>query len=89
MGGFAGSPESNSFWVARHATTILFSIILLSLAGIYLASDAHLWSEGWVGLSFLLLLVISFVDVAGGFAVRARSPRRDITVTEVEHPHPN
>ena len=38
MGGFAGSPESNSFWVARHATTILFSIILLSLAGIYLAA---------------------------------------------------
>src|SRR6201991_1549016 len=38
MQGFAGSPqESDSFWVTRHATTILFCIILLSLAGIYLA----------------------------------------------------
>jgi CzcA family heavy metal efflux pump len=39
MQGFAGSPqESDSFWVTRHATTILFCIILLSLAGIYLAA---------------------------------------------------
>src|SRR5580700_3228987 len=30
--------ESDGFWVTRHATTILFCIILLSLAGIYLAS---------------------------------------------------
>jgi CzcA family heavy metal efflux pump len=38
MRGFAGSSqESDSFWVTRHATTILFCIILLSLAGIYLA----------------------------------------------------
>src|SRR5580704_3875146 len=38
MQGFAGSSqESDSFWVTRHATTILFCIILLSLAGIYLA----------------------------------------------------
>src|SRR5580698_9703427 len=37
--GFAESPqESDGFWVTRHATTILFCIILLSLAGIYLAS---------------------------------------------------
>src|SRR3982074_1155720 len=38
MQGFAGSPqESDSFWVTRHSTTILLCIILLSLAGIYLA----------------------------------------------------
>jgi CzcA family heavy metal efflux pump len=39
MRGFAGSlhDESKGLWVARHATTILFSIILLSVAGIYLA----------------------------------------------------
>jgi CzcA family heavy metal efflux pump len=37
MRGVTGSHESNGFWVARHATTILFSIILLSVAGIYLA----------------------------------------------------
>jgi len=32
------SSESDAFWVTRHATTILFCIILLSMAGIYLAS---------------------------------------------------
>src|ERR1700748_1355970 len=38
MQDFAGSTqESNSFWVTRHATTILFCIILLSVTGIYLA----------------------------------------------------
>jgi len=38
MPDFASSPrESNTFWITRHATTILFCIILLSVAGIYLA----------------------------------------------------
>jgi multidrug efflux pump subunit AcrB len=31
--------ESGSFWVTRHATTILFFIIVLSAAGIYLAGQ--------------------------------------------------
>jgi len=38
--------------------------------------------------AFLLLLVISFVDVAGGFAITVRAARRDVAVTEVEHVHP-
>jgi CzcA family heavy metal efflux pump len=38
MPGFPeASHESESFWVVRHATTILFCIIILSVAGIYLA----------------------------------------------------
>jgi CzcA family heavy metal efflux pump len=38
MQGFSrSSQESDSFWVTRHATTILFCIVLLSAAGIYLA----------------------------------------------------
>ena len=38
MGGPVGSSrESEDFWVTRHATTILFCIILLSVAGIFLA----------------------------------------------------
>src|ERR1700760_4366866 len=38
MQDFAGSmQESDRFWVTRHATTILFCIILLSVTGIYLA----------------------------------------------------
>ncbi|HVV61736.1 MAG TPA: hypothetical protein VHD14_08255 [Pseudolabrys sp.] len=35
--------------------------------------------------TFFLLLVISFVDVIGGFAVTLRSAQRDLTVEGVEH----
>jgi len=35
--------------------------------------------------TFFLLLVLSFVDVLGGFAVTLRSARRDLTVEGVEH----
>ena len=38
MRDIAGSPhQSDGFWVTRHATTILFCIILLSVTGIYFA----------------------------------------------------
>lgn len=37
--------------------------------------------------TFLLLLVISFVDVAGGFAISVRMARRKVDITEVEHVH--
>jgi len=37
--------------------------------------------------TFFLLLVISFVDVTGGFAVTIRAAQRDVTVSEVEHVH--
>jgi drug/metabolite transporter (DMT)-like permease len=49
-----------------HRSQIAFSkrvtgpaIGVVLLAGIYLATDAHLWSEPWVGISFVLLLVIA------------------------------
>jgi hypothetical protein len=35
--------------------------------------------------TFLLLLVISFVDVAGGFAVSIRAAQRDVSVSGVEN----
>ena len=35
--------------------------------------------------TFFLLLVISFVDVLGGFAVTPRSAQRDLTVEGIEH----
>ena len=35
--------------------------------------------------TFFLLLVISFVDVMGGFAVTLRSAQRDLTVEGIEH----
>jgi hypothetical protein len=34
---------------------------------------------------FFLMLVISFVDVMGGFAVSLRSAQRDLTVERVDH----
>jgi hypothetical protein len=37
--------------------------------------------------TFFLLLVISFVDVAGGFAVSRRSVQRDISFEGVENVH--
>ena len=37
--------------------------------------------------TFFLLLVISFVDVAGGFTITIRTAQRDITVEEPERVH--
>ena len=34
-------------------------IVVVLAAGIYLASDAHLWSQGWVGAGLGLLIVIA------------------------------
>ena len=35
--------------------------------------------------TFFLLLVISFIDVIGGFAITLRSAQRDLTVEGIEH----
>jgi len=35
------------------------TIVVVLAAGIYLASDAHLWSQGWVGAGLALLIVIA------------------------------
>lgn len=35
--------------------------------------------------TFFLLLVISFVDVAGGFAISVRAAQRDVSLTAVEN----
>jgi hypothetical protein len=37
--------------------------------------------------TFFLLLVISFVDVAGGFAISVRAAQRDVIVSGVENGH--
>jgi hypothetical protein len=51
---------------AFHHAQIAFSkrvtgpaIGVVLLAGIYLATDAELWDQGWVGTSFVLLFVIA------------------------------
>jgi hypothetical protein len=38
--------------------------------------------------TFLLLLVISFVDVTGGFAVSIRAAQRDVSFSGVDSAHP-
>jgi len=38
--------------------------------------------------TFFLLLVISFVDVAGGFTITIRTAQRDITVEGADDAHP-
>ena len=38
--------------------------------------------------TFFLLLVISFVDVAGGFTITIRTAQRDVMVEGVDGPHP-
>jgi len=40
------------------------AIGVVLLAGIYLATDAHLWSETWVVVPFVLLLVIAGLGVS-------------------------
>jgi hypothetical protein len=37
--------------------------------------------------TFFLLLVLSFVDVLGGFAVTLRTAQRDLTVEGIDHIH--
>ena len=51
---------------ALHRAQIAFSknvtgpaIGVILLAGVYLATDAKLWDQAWVGISFALLLVIA------------------------------
>jgi Predicted integral membrane protein (DUF2269) len=42
---------------SKHVTGPSIGVILL--AGIYLATDAELWDQAWVGISLLLLFVIA------------------------------
>lgn len=35
------------------------TIVVVLAAGVYLASDAHLWSKAWVTIGFILLIVIA------------------------------
>lgn len=35
------------------------TIVVVLAAGVYLASDAHLWSKAWVTIGFILLVVIA------------------------------
>jgi uncharacterized membrane protein len=54
------------------------AIGVVLIAGIYLASDAHLWSRAWVLIGFGLLLVIAGL----GATVLRRGERRLIAASE-------
>ena len=51
-------------------STVLFIIILIEFLLVKQAATA----------TFFLLLVISFVDVVGGFSITIRTAQRDITI---------
>jgi hypothetical protein len=54
------------------------TIGLVLLAGVYLASDAHLWSQAWVIVGFVLLLVIAGL----GATVLRRNEQRLVATSE-------
>jgi Sec-independent protein secretion pathway component TatC len=54
------------------------AIGVILLAGIYLATDADLWSEAWVGISLVLLFVIAGL----GATVLRRSEERLLETAE-------
>jgi hypothetical protein len=62
--------------VLDHALSLLLFLALLV--------EFLLVAQAGTG-TFFLLVVISFVDVIGGFAVTLRSAQRDLTVEGVEH----
>ncbi len=54
------------------------AIAVILLAGIYLASDAHLWSKTWVTVPFVLLFVIAGL----GATVLRRGEERLVATSE-------
>jgi hypothetical protein len=63
---------------SKRITGPVIGVVLL--AGIYLASDAHLWSRTWVVMPFVLLLVIAGL----GATVLRRGEQRLIASSEAE-----
>ncbi len=70
---------------AFHRSQITFSKLItgpgigvILLAGVYLATAAHLWSEAWVIVSFVLLLVIAGL----GATVLRRGEERLLATSE-------
>ena len=57
---------------------------MILLAGIYLATDAELWDQAWVGISFVLLLVIAGL---GATLLRRGEERLVATPRPVTRPH--
>jgi hypothetical protein len=58
-------------------SSVLFIVILVEF----------LMTRAGASSTFFLLLVISFVDVVGGFAIGMRAAARNVAVTEADHVH--
>jgi uncharacterized membrane protein len=54
------------------------TIGVVLLAGVYLATDAHLWSEAWVVVPFILLFVIAGI----GITVLRQNEERMVATSE-------
>ena len=51
-------PAFHAAQVAIWSRLVTPAMVLVLLAGIYLASDADLWSEGWVSATIVILIVL-------------------------------
>ncbi len=71
----------------RMSTRTIIDHVLSTLLFIGMLVEFLLRKEAASG-TFFLLLVISFVDVAGGFTITIRTAQRDITVEGADGAHP-
>jgi hypothetical protein len=71
----------------RMSTRTIIDHVLSTLLFIGMLVEFLLVKQTATG-TFFLLLVISFVDVAGGFTITIRTAQRDITVEGADGAHP-
>lgn len=70
----------------RMSTRTIIDHVLSTLLFVGMLIEFLLVQQAATG-TFFLLLVISFVDVAGGFTITIRTAQRDITVEGADSPH--
>ncbi len=71
----------------RMSTRTIIDHVLSTLLFIGMLVEFLLVKQTATG-TFFLLLVISFVDVAGGFTITIRAAQREVTVEEADGAHP-
>jgi hypothetical protein len=71
----------------RMSTRTIIDHVLSTVLFIGMIVEFLLVQQAATG-TFFLLLVISFVDVVGGFTITIRTAQRDITVEGAEEGHP-
>ncbi len=71
----------------RMSTRTIVDHVLSTLLFIGMLIEFLLVKQAASG-TFFLLLVISFIDVAGGFTITIRTAQRDVTVESADGAHP-